>query len=138
MELTCAFAVISVLSLSLVHGGRGFGPSWQKTFQLETPEELEAYAKNADIDLEWQGKGARLLATRPAVRRHPETGEEMWFNQADQFHPTTHPPAVYESMMKLYAGREDKIPQTATFGDATWFIGTPRRGGLGTARSQRG
>lgn len=119
-EITSVFRDKGVSYIRNLHGGRGFGPSWQDTFQLSTPEELEAYAENADIELEWRDKGAvRLVATRPGTREHPEIGEEVWFNQADQFHPTTHPPAVYESMMKLYAGREDQIPQTATFGDGS-------------------
>lgn len=118
--IVAAFRDKGVAYIRNLHGGRGFGASWQKTFQLETPEELEAYAKASDINLEWHDKGvARLVAKRPALREHPETGEELWFNQADQFHPTTHPPAIYESMMKLYAGREDQIPQTATFGDGS-------------------
>jgi hypothetical protein len=47
------------------------------------------------------------------------TGEEVWFNQADQFHPSTHPKAIYQTMVALYKGREDLMPQNATFGDGS-------------------
>jgi alpha-ketoglutarate-dependent taurine dioxygenase len=101
-----------------LHGGKGFGPSWQKTF--ETPERsvVEEYARESGLDLDWLTDGtARLTNVRPATARHPLTGEELWFNQADQFHPSTHPEPVYRSMIALYKGREHQLPQNATFGD---------------------
>lgn len=103
-----------------LHGGRGFGPSWQRTFETENPADVEAYAHASATELRWLPDGtARLTCVRPATAIHPETGEEVWFNQADQFHPSTHPVAIYQSMMAVYKGREDCLPQNATFGDDT-------------------
>lgn len=103
-----------------LHGGRGFGPSWQKTFETDDPAEVEDYARRSGVQLQWTGDGSvRLTCVRPATAVHPGTGEEVWFNQADQFHPTTHPAHVYASMMALYRGREEQFPQNATFGDGS-------------------
>jgi alpha-ketoglutarate-dependent taurine dioxygenase len=103
-----------------LHGGRGFGPSWQKTFQTSERAEIERYAESSGMDLHWNMDGSVSMANvRSATATHPLTRQEVWFNQADQFHPSTHPPAIYDSMLALYKGREDKLPQNATFGDGT-------------------
>lgn len=103
-----------------LHAGKGFGPSWQKTFETEDRDQAEEYAKSSGMELEWLADGGlRLSSVRPATIEHRKTGEEVWFNQADQFHPSTHPKEIYESMKVLYRGREDRMPQNATFGDGT-------------------
>ena len=72
------------------------------------------------MDFDWkEGGSLRLTHVRPAIAEHPKTGEQVWFNQADQFHPSTHPSAVYESLMAVCDGREEYLPQYACFGDDT-------------------
>nr|XP_061809059.1 dapdiamide synthesis protein DdaC-like [Nerophis lumbriciformis] len=103
-----------------LHGGQGFGPSWQDTFETQDRADIERYAADSEAKIEWkEDRSVRLAATRPATHVHPVTGEEVWFNQADQFHPTTHPKAVYESMNLLYKGRGSDMPQYVTFGDGS-------------------
>jgi alpha-ketoglutarate-dependent taurine dioxygenase len=101
-----------------LHGGRGFGPSWQTTFETSDRAAVEEHCRAMGNELVWTEDGGLSLShVRPAVAVHPKTGETVWFNQADQFHPSTHPRQVYDSMMKLYKGREDRLPQNARFGD---------------------
>jgi alpha-ketoglutarate-dependent taurine dioxygenase len=101
-----------------LHGGKGFGPSWQNTFETQERADVERYAADSGAEIEWKSDGGVRLATRrPATHVHPVTGEEVWFNQADQFHPTTHPKPIYDSMMALYKGRERDMPQYVTLGD---------------------
>lgn len=101
-----------------LHGGRGFGPSWQTTFETKDRAVVEQLYAGTDTGLVWTDDGGLSLShVRPAVAVHPKTGETVWFNQADQFHPSTHPRQVYDSMMMLYKGREDLLPQNARFGD---------------------
>lgn len=103
-----------------LHGGNGFGPSWQETFETEDPAEAEAYCREGEGEWGWLEDGTlRISHRRAATAVHPQTGEEVWFNQADQFHPSTHPPEVYESLISLYAGREESLPQNVRFGDGT-------------------
>jgi alpha-ketoglutarate-dependent taurine dioxygenase len=103
-----------------LHGGRGFGPSWQTTFETTDRAVVEQHCRETGTEIEWNEEGGLSLSNvRPAVATHPKTGETVWFNQADQFHPSTHPKAVYDSMMMLYKGREDRLPQNARFGDGS-------------------
>ena len=100
-----------------LHGGHGFGPSWQKTYETEDKAEVEAFLKRDQTEFVWQKDGSLLVTqTRPAVAVHPQTGERVWFNQADQFHPSNNPKQIYESLAMIYKGREDQIPQNAFFG----------------------
>src|SRR5437763_4682648 len=113
-----AFVQKKVKYIRNLHGGRGFGPSWQATFETEDRSTVEDFCRATETDFRWNDDGSLTVTqVRPAAAVHPTTGEAVWFNQADQFHPSTHPPAIYESMLALYEGREDLMPQTACFGD---------------------
>lgn len=115
-----AFVTKQVRYIRNLHGGHGLGPSWQKTFETDDRAAVEAFCRETDSDFRWNDDDSLTITQiRPAVAVHPRTGEEVWFNQADQFHPSTHPVAVYESLMMFYDGREDLMPQTASFGDGT-------------------
>ena len=119
-DLAAPFLERQVKYIRNLHGGRGFGPSWQTTFESSDRAAVEAHCRAMGSEIEWTDDGSlRLSHVRPAVTVHPKTGETVWFNQADQFHPSTHPKAVYDSMMALYKGREDRLPQNATFGDGS-------------------
>lgn len=119
-EVVDAFTRKGVKYLRNLHGGRGYGPSWQKTFETQDRAVVEEFCRSSGMQFEWTPEGGiRLWHVRPAVAVHPRTGEAVWFNQADQFHPSTHPPKVYESLKALYKGKEAQMPQNATFGDDT-------------------
>jgi alpha-ketoglutarate-dependent taurine dioxygenase len=103
-----------------LQGGQGVGPSWQDTFETTDKAAVEQYCADRDTQVQWQPDGGlKLTQVRPAVATHPQTKESVWFNQADQFHPSTHPRQIYENMMSVYAGKEDELPQNALFGDDT-------------------
>ncbi len=103
-----------------LHRGYGFGPSWQDTFETCDKSVVAKYCSAAAIDFKWiEDETLRLTHVRPAVADHPKTGEQVWFNQADQFHPSTHPIELYESLMAICGGREEHLPQYACFGDDT-------------------
>lgn len=100
-----------------LHSGIGIGPSWQQTFETTDKAVVEKYLLEGSIDFKWKEDGAlRLSQIRDAIATHPKTGESVWFNQADQFHPSTHPKEISESMMKLYS-KADDLPQNVRFGD---------------------
>jgi alpha-ketoglutarate-dependent taurine dioxygenase len=52
----------------------------------------------------------------PAVARHPVTGEEVWFNQADGFHPSALDPETHAAML-AHHGSEDRFRLNAAYGD---------------------
>ena len=81
---------------------------------------MEEFCSAPGTECHWHEDGGLTVAqVRPATAIHPVTGEEVWFNQADQFHPSTHPKAIYESMLALYSGREELMPQNVYFGDGS-------------------
>jgi alpha-ketoglutarate-dependent taurine dioxygenase len=115
-----AFVHKDVKYVRNLHGGIGFGPSWQKTFETEDRGTVEEFFHGTETGLRWNEDGSLTVTQiRPAIATHPATGETVWFNQADQFHPSTHPKEIYDSILALYEGREDLIPQTALFGDGS-------------------
>jgi alpha-ketoglutarate-dependent taurine dioxygenase len=70
-------------------GAKGSGYSWQEAFETEDKREVEKICREIGADFEWKETGdLRLSQVRPATCIHPETGEEVWFNQADGFHPS--------------------------------------------------
>jgi alpha-ketoglutarate-dependent taurine dioxygenase len=103
-----------------LHGGNGFGLSWQAAFQTTDKSAVEAYCHDMSIDYEWKADGGlRLENTFDAVITHPHTREEVWFNQAPQFHPSDYPTDIYKSLLDSYRDKEDELPQTSLFGDNT-------------------
>jgi alpha-ketoglutarate-dependent taurine dioxygenase len=99
-----------------LHGSRGAGLSWQTVFETEDREAVEAYCREGGIDFSWNAEGGlRTSQLRPAVIRHPKTGDLLWFNQVDQWHPTNLEPEVAAAL--LATTREEDLPINAYFGD---------------------
>ena len=79
---------------------------------------MEAYCRDMLIDYEWKADGGlRLENTFDSVITHPRTGEEVWFNQAPQFHPSDYPTDIYESLINSY--RERKMSYRRRLSSAT-------------------
>jgi alpha-ketoglutarate-dependent taurine dioxygenase len=103
-----------------LHGGEGMGPSWKDTFGTQDRATVEKHCRDISIEYEWRQDGnLRLIHTRPATRVHPVTGEKVWFNQADQFHPVHFPAEVYETLMLIADGVEEDLPLFVSYGDGT-------------------
>ncbi len=103
-----------------LHGGRGAGLSWQTVFETEERQVVEDYCRAGEIRFSWtEDGGLRTEQWRPAVRRHEVTGEEIWFNQVDQWHPTNLEPEVARALLANTA--EEDLPIYATYGDGTPF-----------------
>lgn len=95
---------------------RGLGRPWADTFETDDRAAVEAYLRRGEVEFTWRGDGGlRTSQVRPAVRAHPETGEEVWFNQADQWHISNLPAASRELLEELVP--EDERPLDARFGD---------------------
>jgi len=119
-EIVEGFKQKKVKYLRNLHGGNGFGLSWQAAFQTTDRSVVERYCQDMLIDYEWKADGGlRLENTFVSTVTHPRTGEQVWFNQAPQFHPSDYPTDIFESLMAAHQGREDEMPQTSFFGDGT-------------------
>lgn len=103
-----------------LHGGSGFGLSWQAAFQTNERAPVEKYCRDMLIEYEWKADGGlRLQHTFVSTITHPRTGEQVWFNQAPQFHPSDYPADIYRALLDSYRGKEDELPQTSFYGDGT-------------------
>lgn len=105
----------SVVYRQFLHGGHGFGKSWQDTFETTDRSAVEDALRGADFG--WTDDGSlRVSQRRAGVVRHPRTGEEAWFNQAEQWHPSSLPADEREALLEL-VGDERDLPHSVTYGD---------------------
>jgi alpha-ketoglutarate-dependent taurine dioxygenase len=100
--------------------GDGVGLPWQTVFRTSKRGEVEAYCRARGMDFEWRD-GGRLKTrhARPAIARHPGTGETVWFNQANVHHPSSLPPALREALLAVAADPDFPMDVTACYGDGT-------------------
>jgi alpha-ketoglutarate-dependent taurine dioxygenase len=96
--------------------GEGLSLPWQQSFHAETREEVEEYCRQARIECEWRSdERLRTRQVRPAIVRHPETNEEVWFNHVAFWHVSSLEAGVREAMQGMFA--EDELPYNTYYGD---------------------
>ncbi|MFI0370674.1 TauD/TfdA family dioxygenase [Actinomadura sp. 1N219] len=99
-----------------LHDGYGLGKSWQDTFETEDRDRVEAYLADMEATWEWRPDGAlRVSQIRPATVRHPVTGDEVWFNQADQWHPAALGDETAAALADVLP--EEELPQSVSYAD---------------------
>lgn len=93
---------------------------WQEVFQTEDPSEVESFCRDTGLEFEWLPNGRlRTRSVRPAVVRHPVSGETVWFNQAHLFHVTSLPDEMQQALCGSLA--EEDYPRNTYYGDGTPF-----------------
>lgn len=98
--------------------GDGFGLSWSTVFQTTDKAQVERYCRSHGIEVEWkEGNRLRTRAVRPALVRHPRTGETVWFNHATFFHVSTLDPEVRSGLLAELG--EDDLPANTFYGDGS-------------------
>ncbi|GAA3154214.1 non-ribosomal peptide synthetase [Streptomyces echinatus] len=97
--------------------GTGLGLDWRSVFRTGDRAEAEARCARQGLRYEWHGDRLRTTAVRPAVLRHPRTGEWSWFNQAQHWHTACLSANVRESLLATMSPEE--LPRTCRFGDGT-------------------
>jgi alpha-ketoglutarate-dependent taurine dioxygenase len=101
-----------------LHDGYGLGKSWQDTFETTSREEVEAFLRGAGAEWQWKTDGSlRVVSLRPATTRHPVTGDEVWFNQADQWHPAGLGDDTAAALAEILPPED--LPQNVTFADGS-------------------
>ncbi len=92
------------------------GASIADAFGTDDPARVEAYCRDNAIEAHWEPDGALVTRQRrPAVVRHPVTGEECWFNQVAFLSEWTLDPEVREFLVDSFGA--DALPFTTAFGD---------------------
>nr|WP_295872280.1 TauD/TfdA family dioxygenase [uncultured Chitinophaga sp.] len=103
-----------------LHAGHGVGASWQQTFETDSRDAVTALLERDGVDYEWKDDGSlRMTEVRQAIIEHPEKKCKLWFNQADEFHPSGSGVELYEAMLLLYDGDVSSFPTYAAFGDGS-------------------
>ncbi|MEU2376585.1 TauD/TfdA family dioxygenase [Streptomyces misionensis] len=101
-----------------LHDGLGLGKSWQDTFETTDRQAVEEYLAGTSAEWAWRSDGGlRVGLVRPATVRHPVTGAEVWFNQADQWHPAGLGDEAAGALAQLLPPEE--LPQYVTFADGS-------------------
>ena len=96
----------------------GLDVSWQQFFHTDERSAVEDYCKQAGIDFEWRSDGGlRTRQISPAIVKHPQTGEMVFFNQLQLHHVSCLAPAVRESLHSMM--REEDFPRNVYYGDGT-------------------
>jgi hypothetical protein len=96
----------------------GLGLNWQTVFGTEHKAEVEAHCRKNFFYFEWKYDGGlRTWCVRPAVVQHPRTGEMVWFNQAQHWHPACLDEETRSSLRSLYSNED--MPRNCYFGDGS-------------------
>jgi alpha-ketoglutarate-dependent taurine dioxygenase len=96
----------------------GMGLTWQEVFQTDSKAEVEKYCDENGLEFEWlSDEELRTRSRRPAIVTDPETGREVWFNQAHLFHVTNLPKKVQAALVEMYD--EADYPKHAFYGDGS-------------------
>lgn len=107
-----------VMYVRNLHGGRGSGYSWQEAFETEDRRIIEAHCRAGGVRFKWKDDGGLTLSeVRPATASHPVTGEEVWFNQADGFHPSALDAETYALLISTM--KEEEFRLNSYYGDGT-------------------
>lgn len=98
--------------------GDGFGLSWPTVFQTDDRSAVEAHCAKNEIEVEWKdGNRLRTKAVRPALSKHPKTGEAVWFNHATFFHISTLEKDIREGLLAEFG--ETDLPANTYYGDGS-------------------
>ena len=98
--------------------GNGFGPSWQSSYHVAEKAAAEDLFRRTKIEFEWKGDdGLRTRQVRPAVTKHPVTGESVWFNHVAFWHVSSLESEVRNAMLKVF--KEEDLPYNTYYGDGS-------------------
>jgi alpha-ketoglutarate-dependent taurine dioxygenase len=86
--------------------------SWQCAFETARRERVEEVCAAIGARIEWQpDESLKMFQTGSATVFHPQTNEEVWFNQAEGFYaPFTNAGTREPSRLECYFGDGSEIP----------------------------
>jgi amino acid adenylation domain-containing protein len=96
----------------------GLDVSWQEFFHTNDKSTVEQYCRQNSIAWEWKANhGLRTRQICPAVVRHPQTSELVFFNQVQLHHIYCLSPAVRDSLLSMM--KEEDLPRNVYYGDGS-------------------
>jgi alpha-ketoglutarate-dependent taurine dioxygenase len=106
---------------SLVNKFEKIDESWMEVFRTDSRERVEGICCAEEMTFHWQSNNALTITNvLPAIRRHPETGQAVWFNQAANWvaHPKISGWLKFLATHTLYPTRGSR-PIQVSFGDGS-------------------
>ncbi|NEO46357.1 MAG: TauD/TfdA family dioxygenase [Moorea sp. SIO1F2] len=98
--------------------GIGSGPKWQQVFQTTNKSVVEEYCRSTDTTVEWQpGNRLRTRSFRPAIVKHPLTGDMVWFNNICQANVACLNASLKEAMLDAF--KLEDLPRNSYYGDGS-------------------
>jgi alpha-ketoglutarate-dependent taurine dioxygenase len=92
--------------------------SWENFFHTTDRAEVERQARAAGVEWEWKPDGGlQTRKLRTALSRHPQTNEEVFFNQVQLHHVSCLEPSVRESLLGMFGERG--LPRNVYYGDGS-------------------
>lgn len=111
------FEKLGVKYTRYLNGTKGVGKTWMETFETTDKKIVEEYCDRNAVEYQWEENNIRLSQIGAGVATHPKTGEKVWFNQANQFHPSSLPEDIYRMLKIMYGNKTNKYPQYALYGN---------------------
>jgi alpha-ketoglutarate-dependent taurine dioxygenase len=95
----------------------GIDVPWQDFFHTDEKAEVERICSEAGMSCEWTDNGLRISQAAAAVRSHPRTGEEIFFNQVQLHHVSCLDDETRSALRQLFSDKD--LPRNVYFGDGT-------------------
>jgi hypothetical protein len=94
----------------------GIDLPWTDVFQTSSRADVERFCRAHEIRFAWRGDGALHTSHMcQGTALHPDTGEELWFNQAHLFHSSSLGALVARDMIEAFG--PEGLPRNAVYGD---------------------
>ncbi len=95
----------------------GIDVPWQDFFHTTDKAEVERTCRSAGMSCDWTDNGLRIGQVAKAVRRHPRTGERIFFNQVQLHHVSCLDDETRTALRQLFS--DEDLPRNVYFGDGT-------------------
>jgi len=97
---------------------KGLDVSWQEFFQTTDRAVVEQRCRATGMAWEWlEADGLQTRQVRPAIVRHPRTGEWVVFNQLQLHHLSYLDAPTQASLLSLFG--EERLPRHVYYGDGS-------------------
>ena len=93
----------------------GMGLSWKEVYQTDDKAEVKAFCSRNGVDFEWKGDNhLQITWVKPAIYKHPCTGEKLWFNHGFFFNAQT-----MDKEVRAVFKDENELPFNTYYGDGS-------------------
>jgi len=96
----------------------GVDPTWEEFFHTTDRSKVEQMCRDAGSDFEWLPNGGLRIKTKThGVAKHPDTGDELFFNQVQLHHIYCVDEETRDGLRALF--NDDELPRNVYYGDGT-------------------